>query len=194
MDRSTPPPSTPRTPPRLENTKTSDRQIRFLIYHLEIASKMADKSGGAEAGVCFMMQPGGERRAGLTLPFHSCVIGAPALLHPHNTIQTTPRPFRTCAGVGKMCWLLDFQGYTFSNAPPLKVSLLVNSILQNHYPERLGCAVCYHAPTLFSMTWKVGGCCATVMRAGQTHSPVLQSSSGGPDSPPVLVCGGGMDL
>jgi hypothetical protein len=25
---------------------------------------------------------------------------------------------------------------------------------QNHYPERLGLAVCYHAPYLFSMTWK----------------------------------------
>ena len=24
----------------------------------------------------------------------------------------------------------------------------------NHYPERLGCAVCYHAPSLFSITWK----------------------------------------
>jgi hypothetical protein len=25
----------------------------------------------------------------------------------------------------------------------------------SHYPERLGAAVCFHAPTLFSMTWKV---------------------------------------
>lgn len=25
---------------------------------------------------------------------------------------------------------------------------------QNHYPERLGCAVCYCAPSLFSLTWR----------------------------------------
>ncbi|KAL6760370.1 CRAL-TRIO domain-containing protein [Haematococcus lacustris] len=87
--------------PRLENSKDTDRQIKFLIYHLEIASRMADK-----------------------------------------------------LGVGKMCWLLDFQGYTLANAPPIRVSLTCNSILQNHYPERLGQAICYHAPTLFSMTWK----------------------------------------
>ncbi|KAF5836333.1 CRAL-TRIO domain-containing protein [Dunaliella salina] len=85
----------------LENSKQTDRQIRYLIYHLEIASRMADK-----------------------------------------------------AGVGKMCWLLDFTSYSLANAPPLKVSITCNSILQNHYPERLGLAVCWHAPTLFSMTWK----------------------------------------
>lgn len=59
------------------------------------------------------------------------------------------------AGVGKMCWLLDFEGYSLANAPPLRVSIYCNSVLQNHYPERLGLAVCYHAPTLFSMTWRV---------------------------------------
>jgi hypothetical protein len=60
-------------------------------------------------------------------------------------------------GVGKMCWLLDFEKYTMSNAPPLKVSMHCNHILQNHFPERLGLAVCYHAPMLFSITWKVRG-------------------------------------
>lgn len=54
-----------------------------------------------------------------------------------------------------MTWLLDFTNYALSNAPPLKVSITCNNILQNHYPERLGLAVCWHAPTLFSMTWKV---------------------------------------
>mmetsp|Transcript_33152 Transcript_33152/g.98674 ORF Transcript_33152/g.98674 Transcript_33152/m.98674 type:complete len:293 (-) Transcript_33152:239-1117(-) len=58
------------------------------------------------------------------------------------------------SGVGKMTWLLDFEGYSLSNAPPLKVSMYCNHVLQNHYPERLGLAVCYHAPTLFSITWK----------------------------------------
>ena len=54
-----------------------------------------------------------------------------------------------------MCWILDFGGYSLKNAPPLKVSIHCNHVLQNHFPERLGLAICYHAPTLFSMTWKV---------------------------------------
>jgi hypothetical protein len=123
------------------------------------------------------------------------------------------------AGVGKMTWLLDFEGYSLRNAPPVRMSMGVTHILQvwggahcvllpacaskaggwcaaracsvargrpasappsnsacdphapararrrhtpanaaqNHYPERLGCAVCYHAPTLFSLTWKAVG-------------------------------------
>ena len=54
-----------------------------------------------------------------------------------------------------MCWILDFGGYSLKNAPPLKVSIHCNHVLQNHFPERLGLAICYHAPTLFSLTWKV---------------------------------------
>eukprot|EP00882_Tetradesmus_deserticola_P003067 GHRQ01003256.1.p1 GENE.GHRQ01003256.1~~GHRQ01003256.1.p1 ORF type:complete len:298 (+),score=113.14 GHRQ01003256.1:180-1073(+) len=56
--------------------------------------------------------------------------------------------------VGKMTWLLDFVGYSIRNAPAVRTSLTVLNTLQNHYPERLGQAVCYHAPSLFSMTWK----------------------------------------
>ncbi|GFR40545.1 hypothetical protein Agub_g1118, partial [Astrephomene gubernaculifera] len=87
--------------PRNQNTKDTERQVRHLIYTLEVASRLADQNG-----------------------------------------------------VGKFAWLLDFNGYSLSNAPPLKVSLHCNSVLANHYPERLGLACCYHAPTLFSMTWK----------------------------------------
>lgn len=56
--------------------------------------------------------------------------------------------------VGKMTWLLDFVGYSMRNAPSARTSLDVLHVLQNHYPERLGCAVCYSAPSLFSLTWK----------------------------------------
>ncbi|KAG2436734.1 hypothetical protein HXX76_006258 [Chlamydomonas incerta] len=87
--------------PRNQNTKETDRQIRHLIYTLEVASRQADR-----------------------------------------------------LGVGKFTWLLDFEGYTMANAPPLKVSMHCNSVLANHYPERLGLAVCFHSPYLFSLTWK----------------------------------------
>jgi hypothetical protein len=56
-----------------------------------------------------------------------------------------------------MTWLVDFDGYSVWNAPPVSTSLATLSILQNHYPERLGAAVCYHAPRLFSGTWAVSG-------------------------------------
>jgi polyribonucleotide 5'-hydroxyl-kinase len=61
------------------------------------------------------------------------------------------------AGVGKMTWLIDFEGYSMRNAPPIRTSINVMQILQNHYPERLGGAVCYHAPALFSLTWRAVG-------------------------------------
>lgn len=37
----------------------------------------------------------------------------------------------------------------------LQVSMQTLSILQSHYPERLGMAICYHAPRLFSFSWRV---------------------------------------
>lgn len=33
-----------------------------------------------------------------------------------------------------MSWLLDFEEYSLSNAPPLRVSIYCNHVLQNHYP------------------------------------------------------------
>ena len=40
------------------------------------------------------------------------------------------------------------------NAPSVKVGIQTLHILQSHYPERLGLAVCYHPPRLFSMMWR----------------------------------------
>ena len=81
-----------------------------------------------------------------------------------------------------MCWILDFGGYSLKNAPPLKVSIHCNHVLQNHFPERLGLAICYHAPTLFSMTWKVrvgtgvGRCgWGHFRRYGRTHESMMMN-------------------
>ncbi|CAI5471089.1 unnamed protein product, partial [Closterium sp. Yama58-4] len=46
----------------------------------------------------------------------------------------------------RMVWFIDFRGWTLRKAPPLKTSREVLSILQNHYPERLGQAVVYDPP------------------------------------------------
>lgn len=55
---------------------------------------------------------------------------------------------------GKMTWLIDYAGYTRKASPPLKVSLATLHILQNHYPERLGRAVCFHPPAIFDLLWR----------------------------------------
>jgi hypothetical protein len=59
------------------------------------------------------------------------------------------------AGVGKATILVDYEGYSMKNAPAIKTSISCLHIMQNHYPERLAVALCWHAPTLFSVTWKV---------------------------------------
>lgn len=54
-----------------------------------------------------------------------------------------------------MMWLVDFVGYSLSTAPPMMTVLTTLTILQNHYPERLGLALCYLPPRLFLYSWKV---------------------------------------
>ncbi|CAI5476610.1 unnamed protein product [Closterium sp. Yama58-4] len=58
-------------------------------------------------------------------------------------------------GQEQMVWLIDFRGWSMRKAPPLKTSREVLSILQSHYPERLGAAVIYNPPAVFEAFWKV---------------------------------------
>lgn len=90
--------------PRCENTKTYDRQMQYVVYHLETASWHADQLNGL--------------------------------------------------GDGKMTWIVDFVGYTYSTAPPLSSAIQTLKVLQNHYPERLGISVSYLPPKVFQLTWK----------------------------------------
>lgn len=62
--------------------------------------------------------------------------------------------FIRAAPDGKMTWLIDYVGYNRRNQPPFKVSMQTLSIVQNHYPERLGRAVNFQPPFLFEIFWK----------------------------------------
>ena len=57
----------------------------------------------------------------------------------------------------QICLLVDFSGYSIFNAPPAKTTIETLKILQHHYPERLGSAVCFAPPTLFSVLWALVG-------------------------------------
>eukprot|EP01025_Chloroclados_australasicus_P033770 TRINITY_DN3452_c0_g2_i3.p3 TRINITY_DN3452_c0_g2~~TRINITY_DN3452_c0_g2_i3.p3 ORF type:complete len:306 (-),score=18.12 TRINITY_DN3452_c0_g2_i3:330-1247(-) len=54
---------------------------------------------------------------------------------------------------GKMTLIIDYVGYTWKTAPSSKQGIQVLNILQNHYPERLGFALMYHAPKILSVFW-----------------------------------------
>ena len=68
---------------------------------------------------------------------------------------------------GKMMWLVDFVGYSLRTAPPLSTTRMTVHILQNHYPERLGAALCYYPPLLFSCTWRVSALLSYTHRTGR---------------------------
>ncbi|KAK9805178.1 hypothetical protein WJX72_003803 [[Myrmecia] bisecta] len=86
---------------RLQTSTDWAMGIKFLVYHLEVACRLADEEG-----------------------------------------------------TGKLTWLVDFEGSTRANSPPMKVALQTIHLMQNHYPERMGLALCYHAPLFFSCMWK----------------------------------------
>ena len=56
-------------------------------------------------------------------------------------------------GDGKWLLIIDFNGYSMLNAPPMSTSKHTIKILQDHYPERLHCAILVAAPGLFRFAW-----------------------------------------
>ena len=54
-------------------------------------------------------------------------------------------------GDGKMNIIIDYQGWTLRNAPPLRTTKETISILQNQDPERLYKAYLYNPPGIFSV-------------------------------------------
>jgi len=54
-----------------------------------------------------------------------------------------------------MVWIIDFTGWTLAKSPPLKTARETLNILQNHYPERLGLAICYSPPAVFEAFFRM---------------------------------------
>ncbi|CAL4918782.1 unnamed protein product [Urochloa decumbens] len=57
-------------------------------------------------------------------------------------------------GQDKMVWLIDFTGWTMAHATPIKTARECTSILQNHYPDRLGIAFLFNPPKVFETFYK----------------------------------------
>lgn len=55
----------------------------------------------------------------------------------------------------KMILIVDYEGFSMSNAPPFKTSKATLHILQDHYPERLFRAIVIHPLTLFYGFYKM---------------------------------------
>ena len=73
-------------------------------------------------------------------------------------------------GLGKLCVVMDYVGFSLRNAPSMKISMATLNIVQNHYPETLGQAFFVSPPFVFKGFWKVGGRreCTTAGRGVQT--------------------------
>lgn len=55
----------------------------------------------------------------------------------------------------QMVWLIDFKGWSFATAVPIKTTRETANILQNHFPERLSYAILYNPPRIFEAFWKI---------------------------------------
>lgn len=58
-------------------------------------------------------------------------------------------------GKEKVILLIDYKGFSLFNSPPMKTSMEILHILQDHYPERLKRAYLINPPMIFSSFWKV---------------------------------------
>ena len=74
-----------------------------------------------------------------------------------NTVkEAITMPAAQC--LSSYCLWPGMHAGDFKSGWYVQVSLHTMGILQSHYPERLGLALCYHPPALFSFTWKARAC------------------------------------
>lgn len=74
-----------------------------------------------------------------------------------NLIYTMERAVACSEKLGqeKLLLVIDYQNYSLFNAPPMKTSRQVLSILQDHYPERLLRACLVRPPMIFYAFYKM---------------------------------------
>lgn len=58
-------------------------------------------------------------------------------------------------GAGKMTWLMDMDNFDQSQSVPIMTTKKITSILQNHYPERLGIILIMRANSMFQALYYV---------------------------------------
>ncbi|EGG23115.1 cellular retinaldehyde-binding/triple function domain-containing protein [Cavenderia fasciculata] len=71
------------------------------------------------------------------------------------TIERAITKMDASQGCEQLAILIDFNGYSIMNAPPLSVSKQTLDILSSHYPERLGVAFIVDPPLVFSVFWNI---------------------------------------
>jgi hypothetical protein len=64
---------------------------------------------------------------------------------------------------------VDFTGWSLRTAPGRKASLETLTILQDHYPERLGSAIVFNPPKIFSVFWAMVRPFLDERTAGKVH-------------------------
>lgn len=57
------------------------------------------------------------------------------------------------SNIEQMVWIMDFNGFSLSNAPKITHAIEILNSLSNHYPERLGQAFMVDTPWIFSIFW-----------------------------------------
>ena len=69
--------------------------------------------------------------------------------------EREPRGSKADLAPEQIVILINFTDWSRKNAVPMATARETLSILQNHYPERLGLAVCFNPPTIFRVFWSI---------------------------------------
>ena len=127
--------------PRYENTSNHDGNLKHLVYNIERAISSMKKRGPIE--------PSKEKKSGDACSETSSSIWS------FDSSGTPPLASRMPDYQEKLAIMIDYEGFSVFNSPPMKTSKETLSILQNHYPERLFRAYLVRPPFIFHGFWSV---------------------------------------